>query len=74
MGHDPDRIFPERAYELIQQTSRFDPFFTSKEQERGLGLGLSVSHGIITGAHGRIDVESKVGKGSTFRISLPASA
>jgi Histidine kinase-, DNA gyrase B-, and HSP90-like ATPase len=64
----------KRAYELIQQTSRFDPFFTSREQERGLGLGLSVSHGIITEAHGRIDVESEVGKGSTFRISLPASA
>jgi two-component system NtrC family sensor kinase len=52
----------------------FDPFFTTKAKERGLGLGLSVSYGIITGAHGRIAVESEVGKGSTFRISLPAAA
>jgi signal transduction histidine kinase len=52
----------------------FDPFFTTKANERGLGLGLSVSYGIITGAHGHITVESEVGKGSTFWISLPAAA
>jgi two-component system, NtrC family, sensor kinase len=49
----------------------FDPLFTTKRQERGMGLGLSVSYGIIQGAGGRIDVESEVGKGSTFRVSLP---
>jgi C4-dicarboxylate-specific signal transduction histidine kinase len=52
----------------------FDPFFTTKVQERGLGLGLSVSYGIIKGANGDIAVESEVGKGSTFRVSLPAAA
>ena len=36
-----------------------------------MGLGLSVSYGIIQGANGRIDAESEVGKGSTFRVSLP---
>jgi signal transduction histidine kinase len=53
----------------------FDPFFTTKEKdtERGMGLGLAVSYGIIRGAGGSVEVESEVGKGSTFRVSLPAS-
>ena len=37
-----------------------------------MGLGLSVSYGIITAARGRIEVESEVGKGSLFRVGLPA--
>ncbi|HEX9871458.1 MAG TPA: PAS domain S-box protein [Candidatus Tectomicrobia bacterium] len=52
----------------------FDPFFTTKEREKGLGLGLSVSYEIIQAANGRIEVDSEVGKGSTFRVSLPAAA
>jgi signal transduction histidine kinase len=52
----------------------FDPFFTTKAKEKGLGLGLSVSYGIIKGANGRITVNSEVGKGSTFRVSLPAAS
>jgi len=50
----------------------FDPFFTTKADQGGLGLGLSVLYGIIKNAHGRIEVESEVGKGSTFRVILPA--
>lgn len=50
----------------------FDPFFTTKSD--GTGLGLSVSHGIIHDHHGSIDVESEVGKGATFTVTLPLDA
>ncbi len=49
----------------------FDPFFTTKPIGKGTGLGLSLSYGIIQKHHGRIEVQSEVGKGTTFRIWLP---
>jgi two-component system NtrC family sensor kinase len=49
----------------------FDPFFTSKDVGKGTGLGLSVSHGIVEAHGGFIEVQSKVGEGSTFRVFLP---
>ena len=49
----------------------FDPFFTTKPIGKGTGLGLSLSYGIIQKHHGRIEVQSEIGKGTTFRVWLP---
>jgi len=52
----------------------FDPFFTTKPEGEGTGLGLSVSYGIVSRHRGRIEVESDVGIGTTFIVSLPLQA
>jgi signal transduction histidine kinase len=49
----------------------FEPFFTTKPVGKGTGLGLSVSYGILQKHHGRMEVQSEVGKGSAFRVWLP---
>ncbi len=48
----------------------FTPFFTTKEKGKGVGLGLPVVHGIIERHHGKIEIESKPGTGTTFSIYL----
>ncbi|HEY3309633.1 MAG TPA: ATP-binding protein [Desulfuromonadaceae bacterium] len=61
-GHGMD----ERTIEQI-----FDPFFSTKGQSEGTGLGLSVIHGIVSNHGGSITVESKPGEGAKFRVYLP---
>jgi two-component system, NtrC family, sensor kinase len=51
----------------------FDPFFTTKATNRGTGLGLAVSYGIIREHSGKIYVDSSVGRGASFRLEFPAS-
>jgi len=66
--HDTGKGIPEKDLNRIME-----PFYTTKPVGLGTGLGLSISYGIIKTHHGRIDVESKVGAGSTFKIWLPTN-
>jgi len=52
----------------------FEPFFSTKEAEKGVGLGLSVVYGIVQRHGGQIEVESKVGRGTVFHLRLPRQA
>ncbi len=51
----------------------FDPFFSTKPSGRGIGLGLAISYRIVQEHRGAISVQSEVGRGTTFTVSLPAA-
>ncbi|MGD8453154.1 MAG: PAS domain-containing protein [Phycisphaerae bacterium] len=65
VADDGPGMLPEQAAYV------FDPFYTTRQQRGGAGLGLSVVHGIVRGHGGRIDVASKLNKGTVFTIDLP---
>lgn len=52
----------------------FEPFLTTKETGRGVGLGLAISRSILERHRGNIDVQSEPGRGTTFTVTLPAEA
>ena len=63
---DTGKGIPETNLDRI-----FDPFFTTKPVGKGTGLGLSICYGIIEKMGGKLEVESSVGTGTTFLISIP---
>ncbi len=64
--HDNGSGIPRESLSRI-----FDPFYTTKPVGKGTGLGLSLSYGIVQKHHGRFEVDSEVGSGTRFRITLP---
>jgi two-component system NtrC family sensor kinase len=71
-----DVMFTDTGHGIREEDmpSLFDPFFTTKEVGHGTGLGLAISYGIVRKHRGTITVESEVGRGTTFIISLPVTA
>ena len=66
--HDTGRgIAPEHLSHI------FDPFYTTRHRDGGTGLGLSLTHGIITEHGGTVDITSQVGHGTTVTLRLPVA-
>jgi PAS domain S-box-containing protein len=66
-------VFRDDGSGMTEETKRkaFNPFFTTKEVGKGMGLGLSLSYGILSKLHGSIVVQSEIGKGAAFLIRIP---
>ena len=62
-----------RGISAADRTQIFEPFFSTKERGRGTGLGLFITAEIVREHKGRIEIESDEGRGSTFRVVLPAA-
>ncbi|MFC1551323.1 ATP-binding protein [Candidatus Latescibacterota bacterium] len=62
-----------RGIEKKDVKNIFDPFFTTKRDKGGTGLGLSITYGIIKEHNGRIEVDTKLGSGTTFNIFIPCT-
>jgi two-component system NtrC family sensor kinase len=52
----------------------FEPFFTTKQVGEGTGLGLSITYGIVERHDGSINIESRLGEGTTFTVAIPIDA
>jgi two-component system NtrC family sensor kinase len=65
--------FSDTGHGISEENIRrvFDPFFTTKDVGHGTGLGLAISYGLVKSHNGTIQVESEVGSGTTFIVSLP---
>lgn len=80
LGNDPGRgamvrlVVEDTGVGIAPEALKrvFEPFFTTKPQGIGTGLGLAVVHQVVTGAGGSVAVESDVGRGTRFTLSLPA--
>ncbi len=62
-----------RGIPAEQRTRIFDPFYTTRQVGQGTGLGLAVCHALVSAMGGEIEVESEVGRGTRFRLLLPAA-
>ncbi len=72
-GHFIEVVVKDSGTGMSVEVKRraFEPFFTTKEPGRGVGLGLAICNEIIGSHHGKLEIESEEGQGSTFRVLLP---